>query len=80
MNILQKIIGGSMLQSDSTTDPKNIKDCFNISTNKEQQNLCSQNILDERKRFGNTDNKYFPLIVKKKFANCLLDKINSNYV
>ena len=81
MNILKNIIGGNLLRSNTETDPKNITDCCNIPKNKEQQNLCSKNILDGRKRFGTKeiDNKYFPSMVKKKFADCLLEKINTNY-
>ena len=62
----------------SSKDPKNIASCCEIPTNDNQKKLCTQNILNQRIRFGNKDNKYFPLIVKKKFANCLLEKINDN--
>ncbi len=69
MELLKKIIGGNLLE---TSDDGILKECCEVTTNKEQQNLCAKRMM--------YNNQYFPLIVKKKFIDCLLSKLKKSHV
>lgn len=69
IELLKKIIGGNLLEK---SNDGILKECCEVTTNKEQQNLCAKRMMD--------DNQYFPLIVKKKFIDCLLSKLKKSHV